>query len=386
MKERKLERILGRLEDLDSVNLTNLIQRLVGERKLLETVLNTVRDGVLVIDGEGIVEYSNEAANRLIGLKGEEMEANLWKYVPGLGKSLNFKKLDIGEEGGVVTREFELMYPERRFIRLYLSKMEGERYVIILNDITEDRISTEEMLETERTSSIFMLAAGVAHELGNPLNSINIHLQLMQRELGKLKRGVGENKIGDSVEVCQNEVRRLDGIIHNFLHAIRPQLPEFNELKIYEVLDEVLAFQAQELEDLSIRVEIQLESEIPVIMGDRNLIKQVLFNVIKNAMEAMDNGGELIISTEIEDEYLVLMLRDTGVGIEEEKMGSLFDAFSSTKESGHGLGMMVVQRIMRDHGGQVGIDSKPGVGTTVELKFPLTSRRVRMLEEKPTRN
>lgn len=384
MKGQKLERILGRLEDLDSVNLTNLVQRLAHERKLLETVLNTVKDGVLVIDAEGTIEYSNNAAHGLIGLK-EESEATLWKHAPGLRESIDVEGLNHLGEGTLITREFELMYPERRIIRFYLSRMsddqsDKDRYVIVLNDVTEDRLSTKEKLENERISSIFMLAAGVAHELGNPLNSINIHLQLVERELSKFRNKIDGSKIVDSITVCHNEVKRLDGIIHNFLNAIRPRMPELYDLSILEVLDEVLGFLAQELEDLAIKVEIQLNNEIPTIKGDRNLIKQALFNVIKNAMEAMDNGGELRISTQTNDEFLTLKIKDTGVGIESDKIGGIFDAFTSTKDSGHGLGMMVVQRIMRDHGGQVGVDSQAGEGTTISLSFPLSSRRIRMLE------
>lgn len=382
MKSDHLDRILGKIEDLDPTNLTILVQRLARDRRLLEAVFNIIQEGILIINAEGIIEYSNQVANRIINLEDKDLgTAILWKLVPNLRRSLDFDNLN--NPNSVISREVHLTYPENRIVRLYMvplhEKDEDQRFVIILRDITEEKFLTEEMIETEKLSSLFMLAAGVAHEVGNPLNSINIHLQLIKRHLAKTQKTPESLKIGDSVDACVNEVNRLDGIIQNFLKAIRPIQPELNELNILELLDEVLFLQQHEMEDLDIRVEVELPPSLPPVLIDRNQVKQVFFNIIKNAVQAIGKGGLIKIQTEPDDEFLNMHFEDNGIGIEEKHLSKIFDPYYSTKEDGSGLGMMIVQRIMRNHGGQIAIKSTPNSGTCVTLRFPLKSKRVKML-------
>jgi signal transduction histidine kinase len=218
----------------------------------------------------------------------------------------------------------------------------------------------------------------VAHELGNPLNSLTIHLQLLERKLKKLKAGPETAALAESVEVCRGEVRRLDGIISNFLEAVRPRPPDLAETNLTEVLGEVLRFQGTEFADRGVEVEAET-SALPPVMADRNQLKQVFFNLTKNALEAMQPGGVLRIKSRVDDDSVFLLFGDSGSGIKPEDVLRLFQPYHTTKPGGHGLGLMIAQRIMREHGGHVGIDSKEGVGTIVTLQFPRKDRRVRML-------
>lgn len=374
-----LDKVLGRLDQLDATNLHNLVQRLARQRALLEAVFNTLQEGVLVIDEDGVIDYANDAAARLIGLKQPASGENLWRLVPGLRDSLGGT-----EAAPVATREFELAYPSPRVVRLYRVLFEepiagGRRSAIILSDITAEKKTTAELIENEKISSILLLAAGVAHELGNPLNSLTIHLQLIDRKLKKLKASRETRSLEDSIKVCRDEVTRLDGIIRNFLEAIRPRPPDLTETYLPELVDEVLHFQARELADRGIAVEAELPPGTPVIMADRNQLKQVFFNLLKNAMEAMQPGGQLTVKLRTADDSVYVAIADTGSGIKAEDLAKLFQPYHTTKVSGHGLGLMIVQRIMRDHGGHVGIESKEGVGTAVTLQFPQKHRRVKML-------
>jgi PAS domain S-box-containing protein len=344
---------------------------------------------VLVISADGAIEYANAAAHRLIGLGEAELTGQtLWRLVPGLRPSLD-PALD--EEAAataltVVAREFELTYPEPRTVRLYMVPFRGEnrgsgqRFAVILTDVTKEKQSTAQRIEDERTSSILLLAAGVAHELGNPLNSLTIHLQLIERKLRKLRESKESASLAESIQICQEEVTRLDGIVRNFLEAIRPRPPDLAEVNVVEVIDDVLRFQAKELDDRRINVEGELPASTPVIMADRNQLKQVFFNLVKNAMEAMGPGGKLGIRVRADDDSVFILFADTGTGIRHEDLPKLFSPYHTTKTGGHGLGLMIVQRIMREHGGQVGIESKEGTGTVVTLQFPQKHRRVRMLK------
>lgn len=379
--------MLGRLDTLDSVNLANLVQRLARERGLFEEIFNTLQEGVLVITLDGEIDYANDAAHRLIGIGEDELAGQiLWRLVPGLRPSLGAAlEDDTAAALPVVAREFELTYPEHRTVRLYMVPFRGEgrgdarRFAVILTDVTRDKQTTAQQLEDERTSSILLLAAGVAHELGNPLNSLTIHLQLMERKLKKLKASKEAESLAESVSVCRAEVARLDGIISNFLDAIRPRPPDLAELDLAEVLTEVLKFQQREFSDRRIAVEADALADLPPVMADRNQLKQVFFNINKNAMDAMQPGGRLKIRARADDESVYLLFGDSGSGIKQEDLVRLFQPYHTTKPDGHGLGLMIVQRIMREHGGQVGIESKEAVGTVVTLQFPRKDRRVRML-------
>jgi PAS domain S-box-containing protein len=387
-KNSSLDRVLGRLDRLDSVNLANLVQRLARERGVFEDIFNTLQEGVLVIDADGRIEYANAASQRLIGLGAEALTGEtLWRLVPGLRASLE-APLDAADAAPpVVSREFELTYPEPRSVRLYMVpfRVEGRgaarRFAIILSDITQDKQTTAARIESERTSSILLLAAGVAHELGNPLNSLTIHLQLIERKLKKLKlaKEADATSLNESIRICEAEVRRLDGIVSNFLEAIRPRPPDLAETNLADVLTEVLSFQQGELADRGIKVEAETSADLPLVMADQNQLKQVFFNLIKNAVEAMKPGGQLKIRFRSDDDSVFLLFGDSGAGIKHEDLGRLFQPYHTTKVGGHGLGLMIVQRIMREHGGQIGIESKEGVGTVVTLQFPRKDRRVRML-------
>ena len=388
MKTTGLDKILGRIDNLDSVNLSILVQRLARERKFQETVFNTIKDGIIVIDSEGIMQYANEAAFDLIGLKEDAIgKTLLWKMVPDLTRSIDLENLDSNVESSpVVSFEVELSYPEPRYVRLYMVPIDAQvgqherGAMVVLSDVTDEKVSMEALIESERIDSVMRLAAGVAHELGNPLNSLTIHLQLIDRKLDKLKADADTGGISESLNICQNEVKRLDGIITHFLQAVRPQKPDLNELDLIDLVDEVLRVQEVELRNRCFDVNVEVGESVPTILGDREQIKQAFFNLIKNAMEAMQPHGQLRIIATSDDDSIYIKFIDTGSGIAEEDMAHVLQPYYTTKKSGHGLGMMIVQRIMRSHGGQLGIESQKGKGTAITLQFPQKHRRTRLLE------
>ncbi|TAG32935.1 MAG: PAS domain-containing protein, partial [Verrucomicrobia bacterium] len=388
-----IERLLERIDTLDAATLASLSQRLGRERGLFERVFNVLQEGVLVLDAEGEIAYINAAARRLLGLPADEGLAampTLWRMIPGL-RALLAPALQAHTS---LTRELELSYPEPRAVRLYLvpfatpsaaldldAVVETQRFAVVFTDVTRDKLNTDQRIESERVASIMLLAAGVAHELGNPLNSLTIHLQVVERKLGKL-RGIDKKDVAslaDSLRVCQDEVARLDGIIAHFLQAIRPRPPELADTYLTEVLAEVLDFQRHELEDRGITVEVAIPADPPLVRADRDQARQAFFNVIKNAAEAMSPGDRLQITARVDEQCLSLAFSDTGCGIKPVDLARLFEPYHTTKPGGHGLGMMVVQRIMTAHGGQITVQSTVGEGTTVTLQFPLKNRLVRLL-------
>ncbi len=383
-----LDTLIKRVDELDTASRANLISRLANERHLFSTILGTIREGIIVCEASGRVEYANPAARDMLGLNERDVgDTILWRAVPDLARTLKMSPKGYLLEEANVSRVLELSYPQRRVVRLYLVPIDEPhedihlaRYAVIVSDITQEREQTQQEIENERIGSILQLAAGVAHELGNPLNSLTIHLQLIQRQLARLGESPAREKLDRSLHVCTGEVERLDSIITHFLQALRPREPDLRDLDLISPLEESIEFLGPELESAGIRVDIELSASLPIVQGDRDQIKQVFFNIIKNARQAMKSGGIIRIRAFSDDEFVTIQIGDTGEGIPQSELGKVFQPYYSTKKDGHGLGMMIVERIMRDHGGQIGIDSRPDVGTLVTLQFPQKHRRIRMLE------
>jgi len=374
----RFDRLLGRVEDLDSRNLAILARRLDRERGLMETVLDTLREGVLVLDDQGAIAYANPAALALAGLDDAALSADTPpRFPPELAAALAPTA-----GGGARSLEIEVDYPEPRILRVHLAEVEGPAQgkplrVAVLADVSAERVQTEDRVESERVDSIMTLAAGVAHEIGNPLNALSIHLQLLRKRLAAVGKEAARSL--ETVDLLEAEVRRLDGIVRNFLGAVRPSRPNLAETSLLEVAASSLALLKDQMEQLGVRATVDVQGDIPPVLADRDQVQQALFNVLKNALEAMDRGGELTLKARSEDDWVVLEVADTGVGIPADRLTRVFDAYYTTKRDGSGLGLLIVLRILRAHGGRVDIASQPGRGTTVTLRFPQRHRRVRLL-------
>jgi signal transduction histidine kinase len=240
----------------------------------------------------------------------------------------------------------------------------------MIRDVSAERARTAEELERGATKSVCDLAAGVAHEIGNPLNAISLNLQMLERD--------PTDK--EAIEICQSQVRRLDGIIRGFLGALRPVKPNLAPGSIVEPLKNCLAALKGQFEERRVAVTLDIRSAIPPVALDKDKMEQVFFNLLKNALEAMKDGGSINIDIATDDGDVSVAFRDSGYGMNAEQLAHLFEPYRTTKEHGTGLGLMISARIVREHGGTISAESKVGEGTTFTVKLPRLERRVRALK------
>ena len=374
-------------------------------------MFNAIQEGVIVTYSKGRFTYLNDAACGLFGLEAGEV---IGKRLDERIRGLDWESLT--QSSGPVSHDMEIFYPQNRFINFYVVPLvmeprepavaggadsgtnEGVRvghggmgstpeattsekvgHVMILRDITQSRRTAQQTIESERLNALTLLAAGVAHEIGNPLNSLHIHLQLMERSLQKLHDGA-KTELEHSIEVARSEVNRLDSIVTQFLKAIRPSRPQLRPENVNIIVEEAVRFFTPELQDREIVVEQELRSDLPLLQLDRDQMKQAFYNVIKNSLEAVHRHGALRIRTDLDDTHVIIQFVDSGGGMSAEKLSRVFEPYFTTKPSGTGLGLLIVRRIVREHGGELSIESTEGKGLTVTIRLPYIDKRIRMLE------
>ena len=389
MKSGFLDKLIERLGRVGPGEVQNYLLRLAQEKGLIETVFNAIQEGIVVTDGTGRITYVNDAACDIFGL---DAETSIGKRLDERVRGLDWAALS--NSAGPISRDMEIFYPANRFINFYIVPLIIERrtaedvadavgepvgHAMILRDITETRKSTEKTIESERLNALTLLAAGVAHEIGNPLNSLHIHLQLMERQVKKLK-GPVQKQLHESIGIARSEISRLDSIVSQFLRAIRPSKPQLQLENVNAILDEAVRFFGPEIQDRDIVVEQELRSDLPMLELDRDQMKQAFYNVIKNSFEAMKRRGILRIRTDMDDTHAIVSFTDTGGGMSAEDLSRVFEPYFTTKTTGSGLGLLIVRRIVREHGGELAIESNEGKGLTLSLRLPYLDRRVRMLE------
>jgi two-component system, sporulation sensor kinase E len=389
MRSGFIDKLIERIRRVQPEEVQNYLVRLAREKGFLERIFDALQEGVIVTDIQGKIQFINAAAAQIFGVEPEEafgrpLEEKL--------RGLDWTSLRSNETS--VSRDIEVFYPRHRFLNFYVAPLHLHKdvedsnamrqdlvgYAIILRDITEDRRMAEQTIESERLSALTLLSAGVAHEIGNPLNSLNIHLQLIERRLRKAPAEL-RSELGELLATAKSEIQRLDSIVHQFLRAIRPSTPQFETHDLNEILEESVAFLRPEIRDRDIIVELDLDPTLPRLQIDRDQMKQAFYNVIKNAFQAMKTGGILHVRSWQSELYVSVSFNDTGGGISQDQMSKLFQPYYTTKSSGSGLGLLIVRRIVREHGGEIEIESNEGKGMRVTIHLPFGDKRIRMLQD-----
>ncbi|QHW29439.1 PAS domain-containing protein [Paenibacillus rhizovicinus] len=336
-------------------------------------VAENTQDLVGIVDMEGIVLYASPSHELVLGFPSSEFEGNSAFYfvhpddlayvkrqfddMVTLESKFDFewrcKKAD-GSWVYIETRGTPILDENRKVVKCVY----GSR------DISERKKAEELLLRTEKLSIVSQMAAGVAHEFRNPLTSIKGFAQLLHQG----------NEKPEYIELILSEVQRLEAILWGFLTLSKPQAPKLKEVDAEVILQQVVLIFSTQSILYNIDIIEEHDSEVPRIYCDENQIMQVFINILQNAVDAMPNGG--IIKTQIlshNSEYIKFRFIDQGIGISPERMKSIGEPYYSSKEKGTGLGLMLSNKIVHEHGGSIHIESKVNEGTIVDVILPICS-------------
>ncbi len=328
-----IERALAKAARMNTDQLRSLLRDLAEENGTLEAALDSMLDGIVVLDRNHQPGIWNKSAERMLGLHPvDALERPFWLAVRDREFGDFIKNVLRGEER-LVDREFELDAPGDRTLLVAASAtplVSRRRIVgtlIHLEDITDKRRREAQLRRAESLASLTTLAAGVAHEIKNPLGSISIHIQLLQRAMkkdGACMDADFPEKVDRHLGVVTEEIERLNRIVVDFLFAVRPMEMELRDTDPAALLREVAEFISPEAEQAGIEIDLGIPDSAPAVPLDRRYMKQAILNLAKNAMAAMRSGGRLGFSLRATDEAVKIAISDTGTGMEPEVIARIF--------------------------------------------------------------
>lgn len=374
-----LDKVAQRLDKLDAADRRRQFRQLADEIGFFESVFDTLREGVLVVSPTGDLLYANHAAESLTGCPCARMRGKpIRKTIPGWDWD---NLLQPARDGWnkASAQELEVLYPEHRILEINAMPSRNGT-VVLVRDVTLARAREESERESSRTDAVRDLAAGVAHEIGNPLNAISLNLQLLAREFRREPDEGRRARLLHDISTAQNEVKRLEGIIKGFLSALRPAKLNLVPGTLLDPLTDTLDAMKAQFEDRRIETALNLPTALPTVLVDRAQMEQVFFNLIKNALEAMKDGGSLDIEVSSDDHDVRVVFSDNGSGMDAATLAHIFEPYQTSKKHGSGLGLMLSRRIVHAHGGEIDVESKPGAGTVFTVRIPRLEKRVRRLK------
>ncbi|MDQ1147877.1 PAS domain S-box-containing protein [Bacillus sp. SORGH_AS 510] len=359
----KLHRLNNRLSDMNTM--------LEESESKYRIIAENTSDLIMVMNQDHSISYFSPSHEMVLGFQASELEKfELCKFIHPDDVCL-FKNTvkTMFEQKESQALEFRLKHKEGYYIEFESRCMpvtgEGqsvEHIVIISRDISERKKSEEILLQSEKLSIVGELAAGVAHEIRNPLTTIKGFLQLYR----------GENTAID--RLLLTELERIEGITSELLSLGKPQAVQLNRTDLKELLEDTLELLSPEALMNDIQIKLLMEETDFFITCERNQVKQVFLNILKNAMESMKDGGEISVDLRKSSEgECLILVQDQGCGIPEELLPRLGEPFYSLKEKGTGLGVMICHKILKQHHGSISYKSKINEGTLVEITLPLAN-------------
>ncbi len=383
MKSSFLGKALSRADKLTNEQLRALFNEVVLANERLEAALQSMFDGIVVCNLDHEPVLVNKSAERILRIQSGWGNGPLWMAVSDEELKDFFYKSLTSEET-ILGHEFALQSSGgTRIIAISLSALLSEEKIagtiIHIEDITEKRKKETQLRRAESLAALTTLAAGVAHEINNPLGSISIRIQLLE----KIMRGESPDKAAMTkhLDVVKEEIERLKQIVVDFLFAVRPMDIRLMSENPAPIIEEVAELIQPEAERSGIDVQLSLAKDLPRVLLDKRHIKQALLNLIQNAMAAMADGGTLRITAEQVSDEIRISIADTGTGIPEGMLTKIFEPYFTTKKSGTGLGLTITFKIIKEHSGDISLESKEGIGSIFTIHLPVPQQEKKSLPQ-----
>lgn len=358
-------------------NLKNTLKQLASTNKELADIKFALdASSILAItDEKGIITYVNDtfcdiskySRNELLGQDHRILNSHFHpkEFFKEMWKKIGNGQIWKGEVKNV-TKDGKEYWVDTTIVPFLNDKGKPYQYVAIRKDISDRKKVEEMILRSEKLALIGELAAGVAHEIRNPLTSLRGYTEFLKDE-------TTEEEKQQYFDILLDEIERIDFIVSEFMLLAKPKVLKFAPKNVISILNHTVTFLKTEAKYKRVSIITDYEANDLVVQCDENQLKQVFLNIVKNAIEAMPQGGNLYIRVNKQHNHVTIEFQDQGVGIPKEKLEKLGEPFYSTKEHGNGLGLMVCFKIINDHKGKVQVTSEENVGTTFNILLPLSS-------------
>ncbi|MDA3949717.1 MAG: ATP-binding protein [Spirochaeta sp.] len=379
-----VRRALEKLSKLDTEQIEQLFQTLGEENERLAVVLDSMNDGVFVTDELHRLVLVNKAAERMVPIAPGRIIADrpVWQVIADEDIA-TFVRETLENDESISDQEFTLDHGgTTRILNCSVIPLVQAGHIrgniLQLVDISEKRGREARLRRAESLASLTTLAAGVAHEIKNPLGSIGIHTQLLQ----KLVREQSANNL-ETVEsylgIIEEEIERLNKIVVDFLFAVRPMDTKLEDNDLNLLVEDLLTFVQYELEQAEIELVRDLDPDLAQLHLDPKYFKQAVLNIIKNAISAMPDGGMLRVSTQQRGDQALLRISDNGIGMSDEVRDKIFEPYFTTHDFGSGIGLTLVYKVVKEHMGDISVISKEGHGTTFTITLPVPQRDTHLI-------